>query len=144
MPTLVYIDPAPTAPSNAITIPILDVDTVALMSILTGQVVDPDAGMVMLSTPDCSLQYNPLTPGVRYELGAPAANTVQFYLVNQQPDTSATETGADSVGGFANVPPGLALISASVPDLDNLSIGHGNFLVRKGWLTYATISPYDR
>jgi hypothetical protein len=26
---------------------------------------------------------------------------------------------------------------------DDLAIGHGNFLVRKGWLTYAVISPYD-
>ncbi len=144
VPTLVYIDPAPTEPTSNITVPILDVDTVALMSALTGKVVDPEAGMVMMSTPDCSLQYNPLTPGVSYELEAPGNNTVQFYLVNQQPDTSATQTGANSVGGFVNVPPGLALISARVPDLDDLAVGHGNFLVRKGWLTYATISPFDQ
>ncbi len=144
VPTLVYIDPPPTAPTNAITIPILDVDTVALMSLLTGKLVDPETGMVLLSTSDCTLQYNPLTPGVSYELDSPGENTVQFYLVNQQPDTSATQTGANSVGGFANVPPGLALISARVPELDNLAVGHGNFLVRKGWLTYATISPFDQ
>jgi hypothetical protein len=144
VPTLVYIDPPPTAPSSTIVVPILDVQSVAAVSTLTGNPVDPEAGTVLMSTPDCTLQYNPLTPGVSYALQRHGPNTVQFYLVNQLPDTRATRTGSSSVGGFANVPPGIAHIEATAPDLDDLKIGQANFLVRKSWLTYATISPYDQ
>jgi hypothetical protein len=140
--TLVYIDPPPTADENDIFIPVLDTGTVALMSMLTGKEVDPETGLVLISTPDCALQYNPFTAGVSYSLDAPGPTTEQFYLVDQLPDTTAQATGPNGVGGFVNVPPGLAAIRA-VLAADDLAIGHGNFLVRKGWLTYAVISPYD-
>lgn len=143
VPTLVYVNPPPVAPISNIFVPVLDVTTVALMSQLTGKAVVPDTGMVLVSTADCALEYNPFTPGVKYELSAPGPDTVPFYLVNERPDPTATITGPNGVGGFANVPPGLVAISASVPDFDNLDVGHGNFLVRENWLTYATISPYD-
>lgn len=140
--TLVYIDPPPTADENDIFIPVLDTGTVALMSLLTGKAVDPETGLVLISTPDCALQYNPFTAGVSYTLDSLGPTTEQFYLIDQLPDTTAQATGPNGVGGFVNVPPGLAAIRA-VLAADGLAIGHGNFLVRKGWLTYAVISPYD-
>ena len=140
--TLVYIDPPPTAAESDIFIPVLDTTSVALMSMLTGKAIDAETGLVLVSTPDCTLQYNPFTPGVRYTLDSVGPTTEQFYLVDQLPDTTADATGPNGVGGFVNVPPGLAAINA-VLVADDLAIGHGNFLVRKGWLTYAVISPYD-
>ena len=77
-------------------------------------------------------------PGVKFSLesgeGAP------FYFIGGLPTGTAAATDGVGLGGFSNVPAGLAVIDARTPD--GLSImGPQNVVIRPGWVTTLFMQP---
>lgn len=75
----------------------------------TGIVVDPTRAVIVAEIKDC---YSIHAAGVRFEADATDAASTPYYLVTGVPNTTQTETTANGIGGWVNVPPGQATIVA--------------------------------
>lgn len=109
-----------------------------LLPLLTGAIGTPqsaDQGLVALRALDCEQQD---ARGVRYSIDRPG---VPWYFVGGLPSGSATETADSSLGGFLNIAPGIAVVSASLlPSLREI-VAPTSVLVRAGWMTVVRFVP---
>jgi hypothetical protein len=113
--------------------------TVSLASLgplveLLGVNVEPGTGFVALRAFDCDGNT---------AAGATVSATsdgVSWYFVDGLPTSRGTATGTDGLGGFVNVPPGLAVVDLKAPN--GLSIGGPqSFTVRPNWVSSAYVRP---
>lgn len=116
---------------------VLSREEVALSASLSGVTLDPARGIVVVAIRDCGLRR---AAGVRFSLSTADSTTTPFYLVSGLPDPSTTETTLDGVGGFVNVPPGNAVVTA-VLAATGREIGKAAFFVRADALTDVIVVP---
>lgn len=92
-------------------------------------------GMVVLRALDCQGED---ARGVRYSIdkeGAP------WYFVGGLPSGTAAETSDSSLGGFINVAPGVAVVSAELGSTERAIVTPTSMLVRAGWMSAARFVP---
>jgi hypothetical protein len=102
---------------------------------LVGVTPQPGAGLVAFRVFDC-----------RGDTAAdvtlsPVAEGVPWYFVDGLPSGTQTETGVEGLGGFVNVPPGLAVIDALAPNGTSISGPH-SLVVRPNWLSAMHLRPH--
>ncbi len=81
---------------------------VAGFGIVTGERVDPDLGLIISVSRDCNQLPLPGTAFTNSKGG------LQFYFVNNTPDTNLDESGPQGAVGFANVPVSTTTLSAVI------------------------------
>jgi len=99
-----------------------------------GVALDPAFGHLLIRAFDCQ--------------GAPASGVelfsdvggVPFAFVDGLPNVGADVTTASGLGGFVNVPVGLAVLEGRRVEGDR-SLGQANVVVRTGWFTYGDVEP---
>ena len=68
---------------------------------------------------------------------------VPWYFVNGLPTGMGTETGAEGIAGYVNVPPGLTVVEVRAPD-GTLVAAPQSLVVRAGWLSAVYVKPPGR
>jgi hypothetical protein len=81
---------------------------VTQLSVATGESVDPELGIIISVARDC--EALPLQ-GVKF---SNSKEGLQYYFVNNFPDTSLKETAAQGAVGFANVPISTTTLTATM------------------------------
>lgn len=81
---------------------------VGQLSVATGERVDPELGIIIAVARDCDAL--PIE-GVQF---ANSKEGLQYYFVNNFPDTSLEETAAQGAVGFANVPISTTTLTATM------------------------------
>jgi hypothetical protein len=110
----------------------------ALLPMLTaaiGTPQDPALGLVYLRAFDCK---NDEALDVRYtidKLGVP------FYFVAGLPSAAPTETDSSGLGGFLNIPEGIAVVDASLKSGNRDIALPTTILVRPNWMTGLRLIP---
>lgn len=110
---------------------------VAALSALAGQggvELDPMLGHLLIRAFDC--------------LGAPASGVelfssvggLAFAFVDGLPSVGQVVTSAQGLGGFVNVPVGLAVLEGRRVE-GARTLGQANVVVRSGWFTYGDVEP---
>jgi hypothetical protein len=146
--SLIFVDPPPTMPVT-VSIEVLTQTTAQAFANFSGMhTYNPSEGVIILNVEDCRFLSGMYSADVQFGVtaaarDASAADTFGFYLVNMSPDFTASETTSDGVGGFLNVPMGLATVSAILPQRGNLKIGQNEVIVQPNTITFATIEPYE-
>jgi len=79
------------------------------LSVATGETVDTELGLIISVARDCDAR--PIE-GVKF---TNSKEGLQFYFVNNFPDTSLMETAAQGAVGFANVPISTTTLRATLP-----------------------------
>jgi hypothetical protein len=105
-----------------------------------GAGIDAKRGHMMLIAEDC--MGAPL-PGVRFSSPQRDASTVQFYVRDLLPSTSAMETAEIGNGGYLNFPAGTAVLNLKKVD-DGLNLTTVSVVVRAGFISVAYIRPDRR
>ncbi|HEX6244878.1 MAG TPA: hypothetical protein VFZ61_28355 [Polyangiales bacterium] len=107
------------------------------LAITLGTGIDPRRGHMMLIAEDC---MGSALPGVVFKSPQQDTRTVQFYVRDLLPSTSATQTAEIGNGGYLNFPAGAAVITleqvASKLRLNTVSV-----VVRAGYISVAYIRP---
>lgn len=106
---------------------------IALAGIL-GITLDPQLGLVALRTFDCG---GVTAPNVAF---AKSGAGERWYIADGLPTVTATTTGSDGYGGFANVPPGVASVDALAPTGVSVS-GARSMVVRPGSFSLLYVWP---
>jgi hypothetical protein len=110
------------------------------LALALGAGLDPTRGHMMLIADDCS---GVPQAGVKFTSPQADKSTVQFYVRDQLPSTTAMDTPAEGDGGYLNFPSGTALITATEVKT-NLMIATVSVLVRPGFITVSYIRPMPR
>jgi hypothetical protein len=105
-----------------------------------GAGIDDRRGHMMLIAEDCS---GAALPGVRFSSPQKDATTVQFYVRDLLPSTSATETAEIGNGGYLNFPAGTAVLTLTKVD-DGLKLTTASVHVRPNFISVAYIRPDRR
>jgi hypothetical protein len=122
--------------TSTVEYPIVTVSLTSIGSLVQLLGVDPEpgTGFMALRAFDCEGNTAP---------GATVSGTnegVRWYFVDGLPNTTATATGPDGLGGFVNMPPGLAVVDLKAPN--GVSIrGAQSFVVRANWVSAAYVRP---
>jgi len=105
-----------------------------------GAGLDPMRGHMMLISEDCA--GTPLA-GVSFTSTQRDAKTVQFYVRDLLPSTTAMDTAEVGNGGFLNFPSGTAVINVAQtkPALELATV---SVVVRAGYISVAYIRPKTR
>jgi hypothetical protein len=102
-----------------------------------GTGIDARRGHMMLISEDC---MGMALPGVTFKSPQQDTRTVQFYVRDQLPSTSAEQTAEIGNGGYLNFPAGTAVIElkqvATGMKLNTVSV-----VVRAGYISVAYIRP---
>ncbi|HVZ35070.1 MAG TPA: hypothetical protein VG963_21740 [Polyangiaceae bacterium] len=118
-------------------VPLLDVGVVDALALSIGSDIDPQRGHMMLIAEDC---LGAALAGVTFKTPQQDAATIQFYVRDLLPTTSATETDDIGNGGYLNFPAGSAVIDVTKVDL-NLKLTTSSVVVRPSFITVAYIRP---
>jgi hypothetical protein len=110
------------------------------LALTLGATVDRTRGHLMLVAEDC---LGAALPGVTFTSPQRDAATVQFYVRDLLPSTSAKETAEIGNGGFLNFPAGTAVLELKKLDLD-LRLTTASVVVRAGYVSIAYIRPDRR
>jgi hypothetical protein len=102
--------------------------------------IDPTRGHLTLIAEDC--MGLPLA-GVSFSSEQMDSKTLQFYLVNQLPTTTAKETVSTGQAGYFNFPVGTALLQLTMKET-GLALTTAGIAVRAGFMSVAYISPESR
>ncbi|HKP63362.1 MAG TPA: hypothetical protein VJV78_41790 [Polyangiales bacterium] len=125
------LDNFPLLPSGAI---------INVLALSLGGTLDPARGHMMLIADDCAGDPQ---AGMTFDIPQKDSKTVQFYVVDQVPQTTAKETPSEGDGGFLNVPAGTAVIKATVAKT-GLESATVSVLIRAGFMTVTYIRPMPR
>jgi hypothetical protein len=110
------------------------------LALALGAQVDRTRGHAMLIIEDCQ---GLALPAVRFSSPQADMATTEFYVVDQIPTSSASETTPEGQGGFANLPAGVIEITAT--DVKTgLVFNKVTLLMRAGMVTTAYIKPASR
>lgn len=100
--------------------------------------IDPARGHFAVNASDCN--FSP-APGVTLTAKSADDKTSPFYFLNGNPDTTAKATdGVSGIGGFVNLPPGFALVTAT-STVAGKSLGAQQFTIRAGTFTTSSFAP---
>lgn len=105
-----------------------------------GAGIDPERGHMMLIAEDC---FGMALPGVTFMSPQRDDDTVQFYVRDVLPSTSATETAEIGNGGYLNFPAGTAVLQVDRVE-DDLHLATVTVVVRAGFISVAYIRPQQR
>jgi hypothetical protein len=124
-------------------ISILGLFTLGEAQAATGAVTyDPTRGIIYFFVLDCSRAY-PNAPDVQVTLtvadGGSDPAVRRFY--GQTLDFTATKTDDMGTGGFVNVPPGVAQLTATPLALDGGASSRATVLVREATMTWVYLPP---
>jgi hypothetical protein len=105
-----------------------------------GTRADSTRGHAMLIVEDCT---GLTLSGISFMSPQSDTATTEFYVVDQIPTTSASETSTEGDGGFTNLPPGIVQITATNKKT-GVVINTISLLIRAGTITTAYIRPASR
>lgn len=111
-------------PVGQVEVPVLTQLTTAI-----GTPQDPNLGLLVLRAFDC--KGDP-APGVRFTVDKPA---VPYYFVAGLPSGQVTETEVSGLGGFINVPIGIAVVDATLTSGEADFTQPRTLIMRPGWMT---------
>jgi hypothetical protein len=95
---------------------------------LVGVTALPNAGIFAARVFDCE---GDTAPGASFSIQSAG---VRYYFVGGLPSDDALATDEDGLGGFVNVPAGLAIIDALDPEGRSIT-GPQSVVIRNGWLS---------
>lgn len=98
------------------------------LSAATGTAQDENLGLVYLRAFDCG---GVEAPGIVFSIDRPG---VGWYFIDGLPTVSAEETAASGLGGFMNVPPGVAVVNAAIGASGTAIAPPKSVVVRRGWM----------
>jgi hypothetical protein len=111
---------------------------IPLLAGFVGTTIDPTRGHFAANSSDCNFSA---APRVTFASDLADKSTTPFYFVNGNPDMTARETDSVSaIGGFVNLPPGFARITAN-SNAENKSLGAQQFTIRAGTFTTSSFAP---
>lgn len=110
------------------------------LAIALGTQTNRERGHAMLIVEDCK---GVALAGIKFTSPQADAMTTEFYVRDQIPTTSAKDTPPEGDGGFANLPAGVAEITATEVKT-GLVINTVTMLIRAGSITTAYIRPASR
>jgi len=105
-----------------------------------GAGIDPKRGHLMLIAEDC---MGAALAGVSFMSPQRDAQTVQFYVRDLLPSTTAMDTAEVGNGGFLNFPSGTAVINVGQTKA-RLDLATVSVVVRPGYISVAYIRPRAR
>ncbi|HEY6877108.1 MAG TPA: hypothetical protein VI299_03775 [Polyangiales bacterium] len=117
--------------------PLLDRRVIDGLALSIGSSLDPKRGHMMLISEDC---LGTALPGVTFESPQEDKSSIQFYVRDLLPSTTATETGDIGNGGYLNFPAGTAVIDVMSKN-PALKLTTVSVLVRPQVITVAYIRP---
>jgi hypothetical protein len=120
--------------------PIFRTGSTALLAVGLGAPLDPQRGHMMLVAEDC--MGNSIA-GVAFSTPQADDKSVQFYVRDQTPTTSAMDTPPAGTGGFMNLPAGVAVITAKEVKT-GLELSQSTVLIRAGYISMLYIRPPTR
>jgi hypothetical protein len=138
MPTMLfYADPL--SPGNEVDhtpLALVERSILPALSGATGTPQDVTLGLVVLRSFDCTGEP---APGVSFSIDQ---DGVAWYFVGGLPSSNAVATAAGSgLGGFINVPSGIAVVSADLPGAPVPIATPKSVFVRPGWMTALRFVP---
>ena len=110
------------------------------LALALGAGLDPARGHMMLIADDCA---GDTVAGITFASPQADPMTVQFYVRDQLPSTTAKDTADAGNGGYLNFPAGTTLITAK-DDKSGLELATVSVLVRPGFITVSYIRPMSR
>jgi hypothetical protein len=113
---------------------VVSLDSLADLVQLLGLRQEPLTGFLAFRTLDC--QGLP-APGVVLSLEGPG---LPWYFVDGLPSLAASSTGSQGIGGYFNVPVGVALLEAKTRDGKSIA-GTQSLAVREGWMSSMFVRP---
>lgn len=133
LPSLLFLT-APLVPRLGPEFPyaLISLDSLPPLLGLLGVSAAPNSGIVASRVFDCDGQ---LADGVSF-----TGPGVPYYFVGGLPTAAASRTDTNGLGGFVNVPSGLAMIDALSPDGRSIT-GPQSVVIRNGWLSSFFASP---
>jgi hypothetical protein len=120
--------------------PLVPNGSFAGLAFALGTQVDRSRGHAMLIIEDCQ---GLALAGIRFSTPQADMATTEFYVIDQIPTTSATETPPEGDGGFANLPEGVVEITATEVKT-GLVVNKVTMLIRAGMITTLYIKPASR
>jgi hypothetical protein len=135
LPSIFFLgDPIDDQPRNAYPWGIVARASVQPLINLVGVPQEAGRGFLAMRAFDCELDT---APGVSFTLegeGSP------FYFIGGLPTGAASATDGVGLGGFSNVPAGLAVVDALTPDGTSI-MGAESVVVRPGWVSTLFVQP---
>jgi len=117
--------------------PLMPNGVVDALAVSIGSRIDDTRGHMMLIAEDC---YGAALPGVTFASPVQDSKTIQFYVRDLLPTTSAKETAEIGNGGYLNFPPGNAVITLTL-NKSKLRLTTSSVVVRPGYITVAYLRP---
>ncbi len=138
VPYLFYLT-EPLAPSSTIEYPLAVVSLVSLGPLVQLVGVDPQAGtgVIAVRVFNCT---GDTASGASLTTQTPG---VPWYFVDGLPTGMGSETGAEGIAGYVNVPPGLAVVDVRAPNGTRVASSQ-SLVVRAGWLSAVYVKPSGR
>jgi hypothetical protein len=133
LPSLYYLGRPITVDTHGYDLTLATPTTAVLLGLATHQDVDPNLGIVIITTRDCARQ--PLSDVV---VSSDFNALIQFYFLNKTPQPSLAATNAEGAAGYANVPEGFVTISGVV---NGRPMTASAGAARNGWVTYMELFP---
>ncbi len=135
LPTLVYFTRlSASSLSYQNPLVVVETDLVAPLANVVGATFDPDLGILVVRAFDC--QGRPFAGvQVTHNRGG-----IRWFFVDGLPSRDAEVTGAEGMGGFINVEPGVSLVSVQTVQGDYLARDK-SVVIRPGWFTTIWSDP---
>jgi hypothetical protein len=137
VPTILFYQDALSLEARRDTTPlgVVERQSLPMLTAAIGSQQDPQLGLVYLRAFDCE---NEPAVGVHYTIDKPS---VPFYFVAGLPSGTRTETENSGLGGFINVPTGIAVVNAELSSGAKPIALPKTLLVRPNWMTGLRILP---
>jgi hypothetical protein len=133
LPSLYYLGRPVTVDTHGYDLTLSSPSTAVLLGLATHQNVDPNLGIVVITTRDCARQ--PLSDVV---VSSDFSEAIQFYFQNKTPQPSLMSTTTEGAAGYANVPEGFVSIGGV---LNGRPMTGSAGAARGGWVTYMELFP---
>jgi hypothetical protein len=137
IPTILFYQDALTLESRRDNTPlgVVERQRLPMLTAAIGSQQDPQLGLVYLRAFDCNDQP---AVGVRYSIDK---SSVPFYFIAGLPTGATMETESSGLGGFINVPTGIAVVNAALRTGAKPIAVPKTVLVRPNWMTGLRIIP---
>jgi hypothetical protein len=133
LPSLYYLGRPITVDTHGYDLTLSSPSTAVLLGLATHQDVDPNLGIVVITTRDCARQ--PLSD---VAVTSDFSGAIRFYFQNKTPQPSLMATTAEGAAGYANVPEGFVSIGGM---LNGQMLTGSAGAARGGWVTYMELFP---
>ena len=140
MPAMYFFPPALPSDGKLQPFPLLGAGLVDSLALSLGSRLDRERGHMMLVAEDC---LGMALPGVSFTSTQPDRSTIQFYVRDLLPSTTAKETAEVGNGGYLNFPIGNAIIDVTLVK-SMLKLTTFSVVVRPGFISVAYVRPDAR